>query len=130
MPLQWKDSYSIGDAEIDAQHRHFFDLANAFVAAEEKATLTFCAMAIYKHTREHFSHEEALMRKLAYPGRQQHVEWHNRMIGRLNTVSLAIQADRVNKQDLIDLTEDWALNHIRVHDAELTDYLKNHRVPA
>jgi hemerythrin-like metal-binding protein len=126
MSLQWNDSYVIGDAELDAQHRHFFDLANAFMAAEERAELTVCAMAIYKHTREHFSYEEALMRELKFPGLQEHVVWHDRMISRLNALSLAIQGDRVIKQDLIDLSEDWALNHIPVHDAELTHYLKKY----
>jgi hemerythrin-like metal-binding protein len=126
MPLQWKDSYLTGDAEIDAQHRHFFDLANAFVVAEGKVELTVCAMAIYKHTRVHFGYEEALMRKLNYPGLQTHVAWHDSMIGRLNAISLAIQGDCVHKQDLIDLSEDWALNHIPVHDAELSHYLIKH----
>lgn len=126
MPLQWTDSYLIGDAEIDAQHRHFFDLANAFVAAKEKATLTVCAMALYKHTREHFGHEEALMRRLRFAGLQKHVAWHDGMIDRLNAISLMIQADQVNKQDVIDLTEDWALNHIPVYDAELSHYLRGH----
>ena len=128
--LQWKDSYAIGDAEIDAQHRHFFELANAFLAAEGRAALTACAMAIYKHTREHFGHEEELMRKRGFPERQQHIEWHNRMISRLNAISLAIQVDRVNMQDLVDLTEDWALNHIPVHDAKLSAYLVDHPLAA
>jgi hemerythrin len=126
MHLQWKDTYTIGDAEIDAQHRHLFELANAFFAAQGRAALTSCAMAIYKHTREHFAQEEALMRKVGFPELPQHMESHNRMIARLNAISLSIQADTVNKQDLLDLTEDWALNHIPVHDARLTDYLTRH----
>jgi hemerythrin len=123
MPVQWNDSYLIGDAEIDAQHRHFFELANAFLAAEGKGALTTCAMAIYKHTREHFGHEEALMRQVGFPEWQQHAQWHDRMIERLNAISLSIHAERVNKQDLMDLAEDWALNHIPVHDAKLSRYL-------
>ncbi len=125
MALQWKDSYRIGDAQIDAQHRHFFDLANDFLAARDQGELTACAMAIYRHTREHFGHEEALMGKLHFPGRQSHVAWHDHMIERLNVLSLAIRAGTLNKQDLIDLTEDWALHHIPVHDAELSRYLAN-----
>jgi hemerythrin-like metal-binding protein len=123
MPVQWSDSYLIGDAEVDAQHRHFFELANAFMAAEGKAALTTCAMAIYKHTREHFGHEEALMRAVGFPDRHAHAAWHDRMINRLNAISLSIHADCVNKQDLVDLSEDWALNHIPVHDAQLSRYL-------
>jgi hemerythrin len=123
MPLQWKDSYRIGDASIDAQHQHFFKLANAFMEARDKAELTRCAMAIYRHTREHFGHEEELMRKHNYPGKEKHVEWHNRMISRLNALSRDIQAETLNRQDLVALTEDWALNHIPVHDALLCDFL-------
>ena len=123
MPLEWKESYLVGDVEMDAQHRHFFKLANALMEAEGKAAQTACAMAIYRHTREHFGHEEELMRRLRYPGIEKHVEWHNRMISRLNALSRDIQSETVNKQDLLDLTADWALNHIPVHDADLSNYL-------
>lgn len=123
MPLQWKDSYLVGEAGIDAQHRHFFVLANAFLEASGKAAQTACAMAMYRHTREHFGHEEELMRRMAYPGLQEHVEWHNTMISRLNALSRDIQSETVNPQDLIDLAQDWALNHIPVHDALLIDFL-------
>jgi hemerythrin-like metal-binding protein len=127
MPLEWKESYLIGEAGIDAQHRHFFVLANAFIAARGKAAQTSCAMAIYRHTREHFGHEEELMRRLAYPGLANHVEWHNRMISRLNALSRDIQSETVNTQDLVSLAEDWALNHIPVHDADLCAFLLQHK---
>jgi hemerythrin-like metal-binding protein len=123
MNLEWNDSYRVGDALMDAQHQHFFTLGNAFMAAQDKAELTRCAMQLYRHTREHFGHEEQLMRKLNYPGLGKHVDWHNGMISRLNALSRTIQNDTLNKQDLVDLTEDWALNHIPVHDAMLHYYL-------
>jgi hemerythrin len=128
MPLQWKDSYLIGEAEIDAQHQHFFKLANALMEANGKAEQTACAMAIYRHTRVHFGYEEALMRRLGYNGIEKHVEWHDRMISRLNALSRDIQSETLNKQDLLDLTTDWALNHIPVHDAELCTYVLLHGV--
>ena len=63
MLLEWKDSYKIGDPEVDAQHQALFQLANDFLQASGKAELTLQAMKLYKHTREHFTQEEAVMRR-------------------------------------------------------------------
>lgn len=123
MHLEWKDSYKIGDADIDAQHQALFQLANDFLQAEGKAALTLHAMKLYKHTREHFSQEEAMMRRLRVPRLEAHVEWHNTMITRLNAISLSIQTDTLREQDLVNLMTEWAERHIVVQDAELAQYL-------
>jgi hemerythrin len=123
MKLEWKDSYKLGDAEIDAQHQQLFDMANAFLEAQGKTALTLCAMLLYKHTREHFEAEEAVMRKHQVPNLDAHIEWHNTMITRLNAISLSIQNDTLREQDLVNLMTEWAQTHILVQDAELAQFL-------
>jgi len=123
MKLEWKDSYKLGDAAIDAQHEQLFILANAFLDAQGQAALTLCAMQLYKHTREHFELEESTMRRLHVPSLNAHVEWHNNMITRLNAISLSIQSNTLREQDLIDVMTDWAQTHILVQDAELAKFL-------
>jgi hemerythrin len=123
MKLEWKDSYKLGDAEIDAQHQQLFALANAFLEAKGQAALTLCAMHLYKHTREHFELEEATMRRLQVPSLNAHLEWHNKMITRLNAISQSIQSNTLREQDLIDVMTDWAQTHILVQDAELAKFL-------
>jgi hemerythrin len=123
MKLEWKDSYKLGDAEIDAQHQQLFAMANAFLEAQGKTALTLCAMVLYKHTRQHFEAEEAMMRKLHVPSLEAHVEWHNTMITRLNAISQSIQSDTLREQDLISLMTEWAHTHILVQDAELAQFL-------
>ena len=123
MKLEWKDSYKLGDAEIDAQHQQLFALANAILEAQGKAALTLCAMQLYKHTREHFELEESTMRRLHVPSLNAHIEWHNNMITRLNAISQSIQRDTLREQDLIDVMTDWAQTHILVQDAELAQFL-------
>ena len=125
MKLDWKDAYKLGDAEIDTQHQQLFAMANEFLEAEGKEALTLCAMKLYKHTREHFTQEEALMRRLQVPRLDAHVEWHNNMITRLNAISLSIQSDTVREQDLINLMTEWAERHIVVQDAELAQHIAN-----
>jgi hemerythrin len=123
MTIEWKDSYLLGEAEIDAQHRFVFALANEFIAAGDKAALTHCAMQLYQHTREHFKHEEALMRELQFPEYAAHVEWHNQFISRLNDISACIGQDSLQRQDLVNLMSDWALKHIVQYDARLASYI-------
>jgi hemerythrin len=123
MKLEWKDSYKLGDAGIDAQHQHLFAIANAILEAKGQADLTICAMKLYKHTREHFELEEATMRRLQVPNLDAHIEWHNKMITRLNAISQCIQSNTLREQDLIDAMTDWAQTHILVQDAELAKFL-------
>jgi hemerythrin-like metal-binding protein len=123
MQIEWKDSYRLGDAAIDAQHQQLFALANTFLQAQGKAALTLCAVKLYKHTREHFEEEEGTMRRLKVPGLEDHLEWHNTMITRLNAISQSIQKDSLREQDLIQLMVDWAEQHIQVQDAALLPYL-------
>ena len=123
MKLEWKDSYKIGDAEVDRHHQYLFELTNEFMAVDGLTNLRGLLMLLYKHTREHFEAEEAVMRKLKVPSLQAHIEWHNAMITRLNAISLSIQSDTLREQDLVNLMTEWAQTHILVQDAELAQFL-------
>ncbi len=123
MQIEWKDGYKLGDAVIDEQHQHLFALANAFLAAKDSDAQTQCAMRLYKHTREHFGHEERLMRELHFPDYQAHVDSHNQLISRLNAVSDTIAKGSLTEQDVQAFMTDWALHHIPLSDAKLSQYL-------
>jgi hemerythrin len=123
MTVKWNDSYLLGEAEIDAQHRFVFALANEFMQANDQTELTNCAMRLYQHTREHFKHEEALMRELKFPEYAAHVAWHNQFISRLNDISASIAQGTLNLRDVDALMTDLALNHIVQHDARLAGYM-------
>jgi len=123
MKLEWNDSYKVGDATIDAEHVLAFELANRFMAAKDQTEQTAVAMQLYKHTREHFNHEEALMREVKFPGVKAHTDGHNQLISRLNVISKSIALGDVNKQALVTLMNDWAMMHIVKDDAQLASYL-------
>jgi hemerythrin len=123
MQIDWKDSYKIGNAQIDAEHQKAFQLANQFLAAQDQATLRVAAMQLYKHTREHFEHEEKMMRDRAYPDTKAHVDGHNRLISRLNVISQTVARNDVNDQALKNLMIDWTINHIGQDDARLAAFV-------
>lgn len=123
MIIQWNDSFKIGNAQIDAEHQHLFELANQFIAATDKTELTHCAMQLYRHTRVHFEHEEALMRELNFVDYASHVASHNQLVSLLNAVSESIANDSLNKGEVLTLMTNWALHHIPHHDGQLADAL-------
>ncbi|MBK1683476.1 bacteriohemerythrin [Rhodoferax fermentans] len=124
MSLEWKDGYKIGHDEIDAQHQQLFKLVNTVLAAKDKATLTACAMALFKYTREHFAHEEALMQRLDYPAMAAHKAQHESLISRLNEVSARIANGTLDHQVLEVFLTDWLLNHIANSDIKLATYIQ------
>jgi hemerythrin len=128
MNIEWKDSYRIGDAVIDRQHQELFELANAMFAAGDQAAHRLCAIKLYKHVREHFSDEEALMKKVGFPGYQAHVDSHNRILANLGEVSHSIGKDAMDSTAVADFLTDWGLNHIPKDDAQITAFVTAQRL--
>ena len=112
MTLEWDDCYATGYVEIDAQHRHLFELLNEMVQVNAIDDLKPLLMLLYQHTREHFQHEENLMRCADFPGLANHINGHNYLLQRLNAFSVEIGQGRFNKSELVKLMTDWAMNHI------------------
>ena len=123
MAIEWNQSYSIGDAEIDAQHQTLFRLVNEFLDATDKAQLMLAVIHLFKYTRQHFSYEEDLMRKLKFDEYEAHVRMHERLVERLGVLGSAIAQDRVDKIELEQFIKDWALGHIPKADARLARFL-------
>lgn len=126
MKLEWKDSYSVGDARIDGQHQRMFELANTMYNAQDQAAQRLAAMRLYQHVREHFAEEEALMRQVGFPQYAEHVESHNRMLADLNSVSQKIGKNEASPDAIRALLMDWALNHIAFADVQVAGYVQSH----
>jgi hemerythrin-like metal-binding protein len=124
MRNQWKDSYRLGDATIDRQHQELFALAAALLEAPDQAARRLAAMHLYKHVREHFADEEALMQRVQFPRYQEHVNSHNRILHNLNAISKDIGNDTVDPMVVQVFLEDWGLKHIPIEDAQLTAYME------
>ena len=123
MTIQWNDSFKIGDAEIDAQHQRLFAIINRFLEAVGDAEVKRTAMSLYEYTREHFDHEERLMRRIKYPEVSAHVGQHNLLISQLNAVSLKIADGTLVRQQLESFVAGWLDDHIKNYDLKLAAYM-------
>jgi hemerythrin-like metal-binding protein len=124
MAIEWRDSYRLGDAGIDAQHQTMFALVNRLLAATEKPHVTEAVANLFKHTRDHFTHEESRMRETDYPGRHAHVEQHNTLLAKLGHASELIDNYSLTMANLESFLAVWLIKHMETLDAPLVNHIR------
>lgn len=120
----WDDKYSVGNKEIDDQHRYLFELASSLPESLEDGPLKKTIMALYKYALKHFNAEEEMMRAISYPDAVAHSQMHNDLVSRLNEISMI---PFKNDEDLIRFklfVYDWVIEHIMHQDKKFFDYAR------
>jgi hemerythrin-like metal-binding protein len=123
MSVPWTDALKVGDSEIDSQHEELFRRVNLLLEMTDTICLTKCVISLFRHTREHFSHEEAVMRKIRYPEILPHLIEHNELLTQLNKVAQSIANETFVKNDWQVFFEAWLINHIQISDRTLLYYI-------
>jgi len=131
----WNDSLSVGVDEIDKQHKKLIGAIGELLEAckkgrgntEIKKTLDF----VGSYTKEHFSAEERLQQKSAYPGFEAHKKLHAAFVKSVD----ALEKEFAQKGPDTELTGkmnkvlmDWLVNHIKTEDKKLAAHLKGKAV--
>ena len=79
--VPWSESYSVGNAAIDADHRRLLMLFNDFSNAvnENKGELAIRGVLdeLRDYTHDHFRREESLMLEHGYPDYHRHKRMHD-----------------------------------------------------
>lgn len=127
MPIVWDKSYLVGDETIDSQHQELFHLANMMLNANDPNTLKVCFLDLHKYVRDHFSHEEALMRYIEYSDYEVHLAGHHALSSGLNAASDELGKGTLDKERVQRLIANWAYGHIPIMDNKLAKYIKAHK---
>lgn len=122
--ISWSDDFRIGEPTIDRQHEQLFQLAAAAANAADKTSQTAAVMLLYRYVREHFQHEEAVMRDSQFPHYKSHVKLHEELITGLNSISADIASGRLDSQRLPTFMNTWLMSHILEHDNLLARHLR------
>lgn len=107
----WAEHYKIHDAAVDEQHRYLFDLAAQMAKVQTKTAMIECAMNLFKHMRNHFRDEEALMKSKAYPDLNAHIEAHDYLLNRLVGISQDVPGDEFDANDMLSFMHNAFLPH-------------------
>ena len=128
----WKDEYSLGNAQIDAEHQRLLELANAVAtlanSGEQMTRIKENIVALYDYVKTHFQHEEEYMLQLGYPQYEEHKKLHEGIIAEMNTImkhSGNLDALVYKFKRLIHV---WVLEHILTEDSRIAQAKKQKEV--
>ncbi|MEO8596776.1 MAG: bacteriohemerythrin [Candidatus Solibacter sp.] len=126
--FQWDAELAIGVPQIDREHRHLIDLAAQMQAAmlkgAGKALLDELLDRLIAYTREHFLHEEDLMRGAEYPGLPQHVRQHDFLRTQVREMRMRASNGEVTMTiEVLQFLVEWIRQHIAVSDRKIAAYV-------
>ncbi|MCG6188887.1 bacteriohemerythrin [Maribellus maritimus] len=126
--LNWKNQYSVGVFEIDAEHRIFLKtikkIYHAFESEMDDEIIKLLLEELYKYADFHFTSEENVMLMNDYPDYKSHKKQHDELIQTLaNTINF-LDVKKIDKEQLIRFLIQWFKEHTASIDLKLGTYLK------
>ncbi len=112
----WEEAYSVGNSELDNQHKGLFELANQLPEVVSNEDARPVIMQLYKYTREHFAFEEEIMKESGFPLLQEHRQLHEEIISKLNAISSRKINDDEELYEFKKFFYDWLISHIMQED--------------
>jgi hemerythrin len=134
MPLvTWNDSIAVDIKSIDAQHQRWISLINdlhdAMRLGKGKTAIAQTLTNVVDYTRTHFTYEEGLMTKSAYPEFAQHKALHDEFIGKVQEWQRRQQtSDVALTLEVMGTLKDWLINHIQTVDRRYVPWMKSKNV--
>lgn len=127
--FQWKDSFNIGNEEIDRQHRAFLEMLNEYYDSSSGSTKDSIDGPLIKRIGEyaanHFRFEEQIMREAGYGETERQQKQHQYFESLVS--ELATNRREGGKDDLkriLSLLKDWFLRHILEEDRKFIPHIK------
>jgi len=125
----WTEMASVGNREIDEQHKNLFRLGRETLRIlEEHAHDVERAHEVLNDIAEalgqHFDFEEKLLARNACPLLERHVAEHNAYRMRLYKNLNQTAAVGIDKDGLLAVMRDWISKHVPNMDVLCKDYLK------
>lgn len=126
--MEWDDRFSVGIKEIDQQHKILLDyfalLHDAIEGGGRWSDVHFPLVQLKEYAHIHFMMEEALMGMSDYPGTQEHIEAHRKIIQQLEELEQKSLHKNLKVQDA-DFLRDWLMGHMLKTDRDYARHFAN-----
>ena len=127
--MRWLDLYATGIEKIDRQHETLTDLLNAlneaFRGGRPNEVLLFRLDQLIESTHEHFTDEEALMRRKEYPDFDLHKAEHDFLLAQVVHFREEFAASKAElSESMMDYLRDWLRDHILISDRRMARFIK------
>ncbi len=131
--FQWNASYSVKVNAMDAQHKQLFviihELYIAMRSGRGKEVAGGVLRRLIDYTVKHFTEEEKLMEKHAYPQLAQHRVEHKALIDKVVAFKKDFDAGGASiTPELMTFLQKWLTDHIQSVDQKYGDFLNAHGV--
>ena len=127
----WKEIYSVGNVEIDKEHKKLFDIAqDAFTQVEEtqrNSKIKEVLTELYTYMKTHFKHEEKFMKEMNYPLLEEHKILHHNIIEKINTFikQLPNMEESIFEKELAKIIDIALVHHIIQEDRKIIAWSKS-----
>jgi hemerythrin len=127
----WKEIYSVGNKEIDKEHKKLFDIAEeAFKEVEpnlRNAKIKEVLTDLYTYMKSHFKHEEKYMQEINYPLINEHKVLHHDIIEKINSFvkKLPTIDESVFEKELARIIDIALVHHIIQEDRKIISWARS-----
>jgi hemerythrin len=127
----WSDEYLTGVAEIDGQHRGFFEAAHRLydqiLNCEGEHGVEEAVAFLRDYADRHFRTEETFMREHEFPRLEEHIKLHEAFFENLEQLADELKvlgpsqhlADRA-----LEVAQDWLIDHITDEDMQYAMHVR------
>lgn len=128
--INWQDSFSVGVAEIDIQHKKLLAMINRLIEEQkvltDPKTIADLLMEMTDYAEEHFRTEEYLMAEYGYEQKTAHEKKHRTFID--TTVSFYSATDigpNILSNALLEYLSSWLVDHILGEDMKYREFFQD-----
>jgi len=130
--IEWNDSFSVNNAEIDNQHKKWIEIYNQMhdrmIDTTDIDYNGICKEALssmHDYARTHFRFEEEYLEKIRYPEIVKHRRKHKDFSTMIYSYLRGMEEGKlILNTEVIKLIKNWLLDHIMIEDKKFATFLK------
>ena len=125
----WSKKFFTGISEIDYQHYKIVNYVNElyreYIGRKNKDKLYSLLIELAEFTKNHFAHEQILMKKHKYPKMELHIKEHTNLLGNVGKFIEALNSQKSEiNEELLEFLNHWLSHHILEEDMQYAPYFK------
>jgi hemerythrin len=132
--ITWETKYATGIPLIDAQHKELVNLTNYLFLAcltgreATKAVFKDTMHRMVDYVRFHFSAELELLKRVNYPGYEEHKKEHDTLVKTIFEAAKDFDdGKRFTPNSFVHVLKDWVFGHIALSDKQYAAYVADQK---
>jgi hemerythrin-like metal-binding protein len=121
--MHWIPEYSVGNKEMDEQHKALFTMINEFFHEDSEQAVVSLFNSLTTYVDLHFTAEESLLRQINYPDTAEHIKKHNELRDKFHLLEQKLENYNVDLHHKIStFLYNWLTSHILKSDMDYKSY--------